>query len=143
MSTIGLAHPEGILKALIALPLATASLCAVAMLMPPPVVASPTQDVGAQVFATCRACHTLQAGAKSGLGPNLHGLFGRKAGSVAGFNYSPALKASGLVWDAQTLDQFLAAPTTKVPGTLVPGEARNWSSDSAFQTMPEALSAGL
>lgn len=51
------------------------------------------------------------------MGPNLNGLFGRKAGAVAGFNYSPALKASGIVWDAKTLDQFLAAPTAKVPGT--------------------------
>lgn len=105
------------MKALIALPFAAAPLFAVAAMAPPPVVASPMQDAGAQAFATCRACHTLQAGAKSGLGPNLNGLFGRKAGSLAGYNYSPALKASGLTWNAQTLDQFLAAPTTKVPGT--------------------------
>ncbi len=51
------------------------------------------------------------------MGPNLNKLFGRKAGSAPGFNYSPALKASGIVWDAKTLDQYLAAPTTKVPGT--------------------------
>jgi cytochrome c len=54
------------------------------------------------------------------MGPNLHGLFGRKAGSVPGFNYSPALKASKIVWNAQTLDQFLAAPAQKVPGTRMP-----------------------
>lgn len=51
------------------------------------------------------------------MGPNLNKLFGRKAGSVAGFNYSPALKESGIVWDAKTLDQYLAAPTATVPGT--------------------------
>ncbi len=51
------------------------------------------------------------------MGPNLHGLFGRKAGAVKGFAYSPALKASGLVWNAKTLDQYLAAPTATVPGT--------------------------
>ena len=106
------------MKSLIALPVAAASFCAVALLASPAaVVARPAQDVGAQVFGTCRACHTLQAGAKSGLGPNLNGLFGRRAGSLAGYNYSPALKASGLVWNAQTLDQFLAAPSTRVPGT--------------------------
>lgn len=51
------------------------------------------------------------------MGPNLHGLFGRKAGSVQGFAYSKAMKASGIVWDAKTLDRYLAAPTTTVPGT--------------------------
>lgn len=105
------------MKSLIALLPAAASLCAVASMMPPPVVASPMQDVGAQVFGTCRACHTLQAGAKSGLGPNLNGLFGRKAGSLPGYGYSPALKASGIVWDAKSLDQYLASPAAKVPGT--------------------------
>lgn len=51
------------------------------------------------------------------MGPNLNKLFGRKAGTSPGFNYSPALKNSGIVWDAKTLDQYLAAPTVKVPGT--------------------------
>jgi cytochrome c len=51
------------------------------------------------------------------MGPNLHGLFGRRAGAVAGFNYSPAVKESNIVWNAETLDQFLAAPTRMVPGT--------------------------
>ena len=52
------------------------------------------------------------------MGPNLHGLFGRKAGTVPDFKgYSPALKASRIVWDAKSLDQFLPAPAAKVPGT--------------------------
>jgi cytochrome c len=83
----------------------------------PPAQANPTANLGAQAFATCRACHSLQAGASSTMGPNLHGLFGRKAGSVAGFAYTPALKGSNIKWDEKTLDQFLAAPTKKVPGT--------------------------
>jgi cytochrome c len=111
------ATPEWIVKSLIALLPVAAILCATVLMAPPPVVASPAQDKGAQAFATCRACHSLQAGAKSVLGPNLNKLFGRKAGSVPGFAYSPALKASNLVWDAKTLDQFIAAPTKKVPGT--------------------------
>lgn len=105
------------MKSLIVPSLAAVSICAAASLMLPAVVASTAQDPGVQAFATCRACHTLQAGGKSVMGPNLHGLFGRKAGSVAGFNYSPALKASNIVWDAKTLDQYLAAPTARVPGT--------------------------
>jgi cytochrome c len=105
------------MKSLIMLPPLAATLCALTMTALPSVAAPPAADQGVQAFATCRACHTLQAGGKSVMGPNLHGLFGRKAGSVAGFNYSPALKASKLIWNAQTLDQFLAAPTQKVPGT--------------------------
>jgi cytochrome c len=113
-----LPHPEGIVKSLIALPLAAATLAMVALTTAPPnLQASPAPVQGAQVFAQCRACHTLPAAGKSMMGPNLHGLFGRKAGTVKGFAYSPALKASGLVWDAKSLDKYLAAPTTKVPGT--------------------------
>ena len=67
--------------------------------------------------AQCALCHSAEAGDNGGAqGPNLEGVMGRKA-AATGFGYSTALKASGLTWDAPTLDRFLAAPTTVVPGS--------------------------
>lgn len=119
---------------------------------PPPVATTPTTDAatmpavvtptaaisGEQAFAMCSACHSRQAGAPQRMGPNLQGLVGRKAGSSEGFAYSPALQASGIVWDAKTLDTYLAAPARMVPGTrmviAVPDPARR-------QALIEYLSA--
>ena len=67
-------------------------------------------------FTQCSGCHSVEAG-RNLLGPSLHGVTGRKAGSLAGFGYSPAMAASGLTWDAATLDTFIAAPQSAVPGT--------------------------
>src|SRR5882672_3993560 len=77
-------------------------------------------QAGQSVFATqCSSCHTVKP-AQHGFGPSLAGVLGRKAGSADGFgNYTPAMKQSGLTWDAATLDSFLAASTAKVPGTAM------------------------
>ncbi|OAN51670.1 c-type cytochrome [Sphingobium sp. TCM1] len=70
-------------------------------------------------FTPCAACHATAPG-KTSFGPNLRGVAGRKAASLPGYSYSPALKASGLTWDAATLDRWLTAPQKLVPGTKMP-----------------------
>ncbi|MEH6701109.1 c-type cytochrome [Parasphingorhabdus sp.] len=74
---------------------------------------------GKAAFANCAACHTLEQGAPNGAGPNLFGIVGKAAGSVAGFNYSDALKASGVTWTAAELDSYIADPAAKIPGTTM------------------------
>ena len=72
---------------------------------------------GEKVFAQCRACHQIGETAKNAVGPILNGLFGRKAGTVEGYNYSPANKNSGLTWDEATFRDYIKDPRAKVPGT--------------------------
>jgi cytochrome c len=79
----------------------------------------PAQDAGAgeKVFVQCRTCHQVGETAKNGIGPHLNGVFGRQAGSVEGYAYSPALKNSGLIWDETTFTDYIRDPKAKVPGT--------------------------
>jgi len=74
---------------------------------------------GEQKFIECGACHSLKPGVAM-VGPSLAGLFGRKAGSLGDFRYSPAMRRSGITWDAQTLDEFLAEPQKLVPANRMP-----------------------
>lgn len=82
----------------------------------PAAVAAPAGDAarGEALYSRCFACHSLET---DRTGPRHCGLLGRRAGSVPGFDYSPAMRASGIVWTAQSLDRFLAAPLAVVPGT--------------------------
>jgi cytochrome c len=69
---------------------------------------------GEALYARCAACHALSY---NRVGPKHCGLFGRRAGSVPNFDYSPAMKQADIVWNAHTLDDFLASPLKAVPGT--------------------------
>jgi cytochrome c len=69
---------------------------------------------GEQIYRRCQGCHSID---RNRIGPMHKGLFGRPAGSVPGFDYSKAMKDSGIVWSAATLDLFLQGPRKMVPGT--------------------------
>ncbi|MBI1407071.1 MAG: c-type cytochrome [Caulobacter sp.] len=71
---------------------------------------------GRKQFALCRSCHNITPGGPNMTGPNLYGVFGRKAGSHEGFKYSDALKNAGFVWDAEKLDSWLTNPQSFLPG---------------------------
>jgi cytochrome c len=74
---------------------------------------------GEKRFEECATCHTLERGVNN-VGPSLFGVIGRKAGEIAEFRYSPALKKSGLTWTSQVLDTFIADPQKEVPGNRMP-----------------------
>jgi len=83
---------------------------------------TPVADAPPPAFAQCQSCHSPEAG-KNGIGPSLAGVFGTRAAEVPGYDFTPAMKQAGLVWDEATLDRYLKAPQEVVPGTrmLFPG----------------------
>ena len=90
---------------------------------PPTPSASPASGgdaaAGRLVFRKCQVCHSLEPG-KNILGPSLAGIIGRKAGDEPGYSYSPAMKQENIVWNANTLDRYLADPQKMVPGNKMP-----------------------
>lgn len=80
--------------------------------------ASYTGDVakGKIAFLTCQTCHAVEAGVNK-IGPSLHAIVGRKAGTIAGFVYTAANKNSGITWSEDKLFQYLENPQRVVPGT--------------------------
>ncbi len=74
---------------------------------------------GKRVFNKCKACHSLVAGKKK-IGPSLYGMYGRKAGTVGGFKFSPAMIQSGIVWTPETLAGYLEDPKKVIPGNKMP-----------------------
>jgi cytochrome c len=93
----------------------TLSVAVVAFLAfaPSRALASGDAERGAHVYEGCQDCHSLD---QNDVGPRHRGVFGRKAGSLPDFDYSPALKNAGFVWDEQTLDKWLTDPQSFRPG---------------------------
>ena len=87
------------------------ALCAV-----PGIAAAQDLAAGEASFRKCQACHAVGVGAKNKLGPELNGLVGRQAGTVGGYQYSPAVKNAGFVWDRTSFAAFIANPRGKIPG---------------------------
>ncbi len=97
----------------------TALAAVLLMLMPrsPALGAEGDPTRGEQIYRRCQGCHSIDA---NRVGPRHAGLFGRHAGSLDYYNYSDAMRASGVVWGETTLDRFLTAPRKFIPGTKMP-----------------------
>lgn len=114
---------------------ASLALLAAAALGASATAASP--QAGAAIFTSkCAGCHNALKGGGNGLGPNLFGVVGRKAGSAPGFGYSPALKNSGILWTEDKLKQWVQNPQKLVPGTRMvligPPDARQAGDLAAY-----------
>ena len=83
----------------------------------PPAYRHADLDNGEAKFAQCKACHTVVQSGPNMVGPDLWGVFGRKAGTVPGFSYSSGVKGLGFAWDADKIDHWIANPRAMVPDT--------------------------
>ena len=112
-----------------------------------PALAEGDAAAGKAVFNQCKACHQVGPEAKSGVGPVLNGIVGRKAGEYPGYNYSDANKGSGITWDEATLKEYLTDPKAKVPGTkmIFPGIKRENQLDNliAYLKLIKADGTGI
>ncbi len=81
-------------------------------------------------FQECAACHRLEAGANE-VGPSLHGIFVRKAGGLADFRYSPAMRRSGITWTPETTEKYIADPQAMIPANRMPYAGMASASDRA------------
>ncbi len=95
---------------------------------------------GEKVFKKCKACHTVEEGGKNKIGPNLHGVIGREAALVEGYKYTKAMRESGLVWDEETLTQYLANPKKFLKGNKMafPGLKKEEDVANVIAYMKEA-----
>src|SRR5262245_14830849 len=94
-----------------------APLLTVALLLAASAHAAGDPAKGEKLYVRCQGCHSIDT---NRVGPRHQGLFGRTAGSLDDYNYSDAMRGSGVVWDEATLDKFLTAPREFIKGTKMP-----------------------
>lgn len=85
----------------------------------PKILKGQANSLGKKMFLLCTACHSLKKGEPSKVGPNLHGVFGQKAGYQEAFKYSDALKNSEIFWDEKTMYKWIENPVEYIPGTIM------------------------
>lgn len=94
-----------------------------------PMAQAQNAEAGRTVYNQCRVCHTIEAGGRNGVGPNLHGIVGRPAGQAQGFRYSAnmqELAQGGLTWNEENLRRYLTNPKDLVPrGSMAFAGIRN------------------
>jgi cytochrome c len=103
-----------------ACPLLAAGACSFAQAQLPFDLPKATSQDGASLFANqCGTCHVVQPGAPPRQGPNLAGVYMRKAGTLDGFHYSAGLARAAFVWDDTHLDAWLSSPQRLIPGAVM------------------------
>jgi len=95
----------------------TVSAALASALLVSPALAGGNAAKGKEIFARCAICHSDTKGGPNKIGPNLWGVVGRKAATAPGFNYSAALKGSGITWTDENIEKWVMGPAKMVPGT--------------------------
>ncbi|MCA3279403.1 MAG: cytochrome c family protein [Roseomonas sp.] len=105
------------------------AMLAAPLLLAPSFASAQDAEAGQRVFNQCRACHTVDQGGRNGVGPNLYGVFDRRAGAVEGFRYSAPMRAKaeeGLTWNEANLRAYITNPKAVVPaGSMAFAGLRN------------------
>jgi len=108
--------------------------------------AAQAQDLaaGEQSFKKCLPCHSVGPGAKNKVGPELNGLDGRTAGTAADYSYSDANKNSGITWNKEVCEEYIADPRAKIPGTkmIFPGIKNDKERDNLWAYLSQFKADG-
>jgi cytochrome c len=122
----------------------TLSIAIVALAFSAGVAVAGDIAAGEKSFAKCKPCHTIGENAKNMIGPAQNGLKGRKAGTVAGYDYSDANKNSGIVWNEATFKEYIKNPQAKIPGTKMsfPGIKNEKEADDLWSFLEQFGSDG-